>query len=181
MSSAEYTPAGFVVLGHIARAHGVHGAVVVTAYSEDPDSVLAAEHLELLSPDGKKRRPVTGLKGKAAAQGLIVKIAGIGSREAAAALKGWRLGLDRRHLPAAGEDEVYLADLIGLDVFTKQGSLIGRVADLMEAGSGLLLVVRPDEAPAKELLLPFHEEFLVDLDVAAGRLVLDPPEGLLEL
>lgn len=179
--SGEKTPDGFIVLGHIARAHGVHGAVVVNAYVEDPRSILAADRLELLSPEGDRRLPVESLKGKEAAQGLIVKIKGIGSREEAAALKGWRLGLERRYLPEADEDEVYLADLIGLEVVTAQGEALGRVRQLMEAGAGLILVVQGEGPSAKEFLIPFNEEFLVNLDMASGRLELDLPPGLLEL
>lgn len=174
-------PENFVVLGHIARAHGVHGAVVVAAYAEDPQSLLEGEHLELLSPDGLTRRSITSLKGKVAAQGLIVKIKGVSTREAATALKGWRLGVERRFLPAAADDEVYLADLIGLEVRTPQGLVLGRVHHLMEAGSGLILVVQSEERPEREVLLPFQEEFLGELDVPGGYLEFDPPPGLLEL
>lgn len=175
------TPEGFIVLGHITRAHGVHGAFVVVAYSEDPQSVLSAGQLELLSPDGLTRLPVDSLKGKVAAQGLIVKIKGVSTREAAAALKGWRLGLERRYLPEAEEDEVYLADLVGLEVRTPEGLTLGRVLHLMEAGVGLILVVARAEEPEKEILLPFHEEFVLDLDMENRRLLFDPPPGLLDL
>lgn len=180
--SGEKTPDGFVVLGYIARAHGVHGAMIVSSYAEDPESILGAERLELLSPEGERRLPVESLTGKEAAQGLIVKIKGVGSREAATALKGWRLGLERHCLPEAGDDEVYLADLLGLEVFSAQGQALGRVRRLMETGgAGLLLVVQGDEPLAKELLIPYNEEFLVSLDVAAGRVEFNLPPGLLDL
>jgi len=169
-----------VILGHIARAHGVHGALIITPYVDDPGLILEGRHLELLSPEGR-RRPVDSLKGKAAAQGLIVKIKDVSSREAATALKGWRLIMDRAHLPEPGEDEVYWADLIGLEVFNPQGQKLGRVENLMEAGAGLILVLQRAGEPGEELLLPYQEEFLVQLDLAGGRLVLDVPPGLLDL
>ena len=170
-----------VILGHVARAHGVHGALIVTPYAEDPQIILDGRHLELLSPDGLERRPVASLKGKQAAQGLIIKIKNVGTREAAAALKGWRLGMERWHLPEPAEDEVYWADFIGLQVFDAQGRELGRVARLMEAGAGLILVLDSDLSPGRELLLPYQAEFLVSLEPEQGRLVLDPPPGLLEL
>lgn len=175
------TPEDFVVLGHIARAHGVHGAVVVVPYAEEPLAMLHYQGLELLSPDGRTRRPAGAVKGKAAAQGLIIKMAGVTTREAAADLKGWRLGLGREHLPEPEEDEIYLADLIGLAVETKDGRRLGRVANLMEAGGALLLVVESTEEEGREYLLPYHEEFLVSVDEPGGRLVFDPPPGLLDL
>lgn len=175
------TPPGFVVLGHITRPHGVHGAVIITPYTDNPDAILEGRNLELLSPDGEVRRPVGSLKGKAAAQGLIVKFKNITTREAALALKGWRVGLERVFLPEAGEDEVYLTDLIGLDLFTADGKKFGRVTNLMEAGAGLILVAVPDDGTGRELLAPFHESLVVELDLEARRLTLDLPPGLLDI
>jgi 16S rRNA processing protein RimM len=174
-------PAGFILLGHIVRPHGVHGAVVVSPYTDNFDLILSGRELELLSPDGQTRRPAGALKGKAAAQGLIIKLKNVPDREAAQALKGWRLGIDRARLPEADDDEVYWADFIGLELFTPEGQPIGRVVNLMEAGAGLILVAAPADNPGGELLLPYHEDFVVELDVAGGRLTLDLPPGLLEL
>lgn len=170
-----------IVLGHIARPHGVHGALVVSPYTEDPELILEGSHLELRSPDGRTRRPIESLKGKAAAQGLIVKIKNITTREAAAALKGWSLIMAREHLPEPAEEEVYWADLLGLTVKMPDGLVLGRVEQLMEAGAGLILVVSGQDDPAKEYLIPFQEEFLVELDLPNGQVIIDPPPGLLEL
>jgi len=174
-------PPGFVVLGHIARPHGVHGAVIITPYTDNPQLILDGQGLEFLSPDGEIRRPVASMKGKPAAQGLIVKIKNITTREAAQALKGWRVGLERGLLPETREDEVYWADLIGLDLYTPDGLNFGRVTNLMEAGAGLILVAAGPDGPDHELLIPFHEQFVVDLDLDGGRLTMDLPPGLLDL
>ncbi|MDR1043751.1 MAG: ribosome maturation factor RimM [Candidatus Adiutrix sp.] len=170
-----------LVVGHVARAHGLHGALLITSYAEDPRVILDGRHLELLSPDGQERRPVASLKGRPAARGLIVRIRDLTTREAAAALKGWRLVMERRHLPEPAEDEVYWADLLGLTVFDARGLELGRVERLMEAGAGLILVLASALKPGQELLLPYQEEFLLSLDLGRGRLVLDPPPGLLDL
>ncbi|MDR3037965.1 MAG: ribosome maturation factor RimM [Candidatus Adiutrix sp.] len=182
MTEPELGSAGvFVVLGQVARPHGVHGALVVVVHTENPAAVLESSELELRSPDGLNRRRVEGLTGRATAQGLIIKIRNITTREAAAGLKGWQLVTPRDALPPLSDDEVYWADLLGLAVFTPQGQALGRVEHLVEAGGGLLLAV-PDPAEAgRERLLPFHEQFLVELNPLAGRLVLDLPPGLLEL
>lgn len=170
-----------VPLGHVSRPHGVHGAFIISPYAEDPGLILKGRHLELRSPDGRTRRPVEALKGKEAAQGLIVKIKNVTTREAAAALQGWSLVMAREHLPEPGEEEVYWADLPGLSVRTPEGRNLGRVEQLMEAGAGLILVVRDQEDPAKEYLLPFQEEFLVKLDIPNGQIIINPPPGLLDL
>ncbi len=174
-------PPGFVILGHITRPHGVHGAVIISPYTENYQSILDGQGLELLSPDGEVRRPITSLKGKPAAQGLIVKIGDVTTREAAQALKGWRLGLDRALLPEAEDDEVYWADLIGLDLFTPDGVRFGRVTNLMEAGAGLILMAAPADGSNREMLLPFQDQFVVEVDLKGRRLVLDVPPELLDL
>lgn len=175
------TPLGFIVLGHITRPHGVHGAVIITPYTANFESILDGRGLELLSPNGEVRRAVGSLKGKPAAQGLIVKLKDVTTREAAQALKGWRLGLDRALLPAVEDDEVYWADLIDLDLFTPDGERFGRVTNLMEAGAGLILVATPADGSDRELLVPFQDQFVVEVDLDGRRLILDIPPDLLDL
>ena len=169
----------FVELGRVIRPHGVSGAFIVSAYTEDPETLLAGDGLELWSPDGRERRRAEGLTGRAVTGGLIVKIPGLRRREEAAGLKGWRLVRPRALFPPLPDDEVYWADLLGLSVETIAGRALGRVGNLMEAGAGLLLVVT-DPAGA-ERLIPFQPGIIADLDLEGGRLVVDPPPGLLDL
>ena len=172
---------GYLTLGLVNRAHGVHGALVIRPFTENPAALLEGAGLELCSPDGRERRPAEGLKGRLAEQGLIVKLPGLTRREAAAALKGWRLVIPRRLLPPPPEDEIYQADLVGLKVFTLEGQALGRVTGLIEAGAGLLLAVTETTAGGRERLIPFQEQFFDEVDLPGGRLVLNPPPGLLDL
>lgn len=181
MSSAPPPVNNPVILGHVARPHGVHGAIIITPYGDNPELILTGRRIFLLSPDGLERRPVESLKGKEAAQGLIVKIKNITTREAASAFRGWRVALAREHLPEPADDEVYLADLIGLTVLVNNGRPVGRVVNLIEAGGGLILVIISSDQPDKEILVPYQEQFVVEVDLAGGRLVMDLPPGLLEL
>jgi 16S rRNA processing protein RimM len=168
----------FIALGHITRPHGVHGAVIIAPYTDNAALILSGRNLKLVSPEGKiKSAP--GLKGKEAAQGLIVKIKGISTRDEARKLAGWTIGLERNDLPPLPDDEIYWADLLGLEVYVEDKN-IGRVEKLMEAGAGLLLaVVSPGDG--KERLIPFNEEFAVSVEPDKGRLTLALPPGLLEL
>ena len=172
-------PQNFVELGRIIRPHGVGGAFIVSAYTEDPEALLSDSGLELWSPDGRTRRRAEGLTGRPATAGLIVKIPGLRRREEAASLKGWRLVKPRALLPPLPDDEVYWADLLGLSVSTLDGRALGRVENLMEAGAGLLLAVT-DQAGV-ERLIPFQPDFVAELDLEGRRLVVDPPPGLLDL
>jgi len=135
--------------------------------------------LELWSPDGRERRPAGGLAGRTASGRLVVKLPGLESREEAAALKGWRLVLPRNLLPPLPDDEIYWTDLIGLAVSTTSGLDLGRVEGLLEAGAGLILSVI--DPAGLERLIPFQPDCLAEVDLADGRLVLDPPPGLLDI
>jgi len=172
-------PENLVELGRVLRPHGVKGAFIVSVYTEDPAALLDRPGLELRSPDGRARRPAEGLAGRATDGRLVVKLPGLEGREEAAALKGWRLVLPRNLLPPLPDDEVYWADLLGLLVSTKAGRAVGRVEGLMEAGAGLLLAVI--DSAGVERLIPFQPGLLAEMDIAGGRLVLDPPPGLLDL
>ena len=173
----------WVALGRVVRPHGVHGALLLAAYTEDPVAVLAFQGagLELRAPDGLNRRPVEGLRGRMINRRLVIAIKGLITREAAATCRGWILAAPRDLLPPPRPDEVYWADLLGLAVFTPLGRPLGRIERLTETGGHLLLAVaNPDEA-GRERLLPFHEQFLAELDLSGGRVVYDPPPGLLDL
>ncbi len=173
-------PQGLVILGHIARAHGVHGAVVIVPYTESPERILAGHpELVLLSPDSQSQKPLTVVKGKEATQGLIVKIKGVTSRDEAALLRGWRVVLPREFLPEPAEDEIYLSDLVGLTTWTVDGTKVGEVTGHLETGASILLVIVNEDG--RETLIPFQDEFVVEVDLEENRLLIDPPPDLLEL
>jgi 16S rRNA processing protein RimM len=109
---------------------------------------------------------------------LLARIEGVEDRNAAEALRGVELMIDRDRLPAADEDEIYHADLIGLSAHDTGGNLVGTVVDVLDFGAGELLELKP--AQGKTFLVPFSVETVPEIDLDAGRLVIDPPEGLLD-
>jgi 16S rRNA processing protein RimM len=188
-----------IAVGQIVRAHGIRGEVIVAVRTDEPDvrfapgSVLGAE-----PPD---RGPLTVAAARWHSGRLIVAFAGIGDRTAAEGLRGTLLILDSAQIPpVADPDEFYDHELIGLGVVTAAGERVGVVADVLHHGQDLL-VIRRDGAPgapgrasvrgpagpvapaapaADEALVPFVGAIVTDVDVAAGRLVIDPPPGLLD-
>ena len=109
---------------------------------------------------------------------VLAKLSGVETREAAEALKGLKLYVPRSALPTPEEGEYYYADLIGLAVETLDGAAFGRVQALYDFGAGDLLEVKT--AHGKLVMLPFTEAAVPVVDVSAGRLVVDPPPGLLD-
>ena len=107
---------------------------------------------------------------------LIATIEGVGDRDAAQALKGTRLYIPRAALPEAGEEEYYHADLIGLAVERVGGVPIGVVKAVHDFGAGDVLEIAAEH---ETLMLPFTRDAVPEVDLANGRLVVDPPPGLL--
>ncbi|HEX7967213.1 MAG TPA: ribosome maturation factor RimM [Stellaceae bacterium] len=161
-------------MGVITGAHGVRGLVRVKSFTAEPDGLAAYGPLE----DERGERSFK-LERVGAAKGvLIMRLDGVSDRDAAEALKGVRLYLPRAALPEPGEDEYYHADLLGLAVVLRDGEALGRVRAVHEYGAGdSLEVERPD---GRVVILPFTAAVVPEVDIKGGRLVVDPPEGLLD-
>ncbi len=160
-----------VCVGAIAGAFGVRGAVRLKSFCAEPEAI--AGYGPLWTEDGARSFTVT--LDRPVAWGLAARLSGVETREAADALRGLRLYADRAALPATDEDEYYHADLIGLSVQDTGGAPLGRVAAVLNHGAGDILEIR--RAGAEPLLLPFTRAVVPTVDLAAGRIVADPPEA----
>lgn len=162
-----------VCLGAIAGAYGVRGEVRLKSFCAVPEDIAAYGPLE--TEDGDRRFDIR--LGQAVKAGFSARLSGVASKEAADALKGKRLYAPRERLPALAEDEYYHADLIGLSVFDTGGILLGEVRAVHDHGAGDLLEIASPGASAT-VLLPFTREAVPTVDVATGRLIADPPDGV---
>lgn len=124
-----------------------------------------------------KRRFSLRITGTAKGQ-VIAAIEGVSDRDAALALKGERLYVDRAALPDAEEGSYYHADLIGLVAVTVEGDRLGTVSVLHDFGAGDLVEIKVPEG--RSVLLPFNATVVPEVDLVGGRLVVDPPDGMLE-
>ena len=157
-----------ILLARIGAAHGVRGEVRVKNFAEDPHSLK--RYGPLSAGDGRlfhveRLRPAGDM--------LVVKFRGIDDRDAAEALNGIELYIDRDRLPAAEEDEFYHADLIGLAAFDASGQPLGTIVAVQNFGAGDILEVAPSRG--QSLLVPFTRAAVPLVDVAAGRVVVAPP------
>ena len=167
-------PSDRVCLGVIAGAHGVRGEVRIESFTADPAALATYGPL---SDERGQRRFTLELVGAKRGQ-LIARIAGIEERDAAAALTGLRLCVERCALPAPAHDEYYHSDLLGLAVEGRRGERLGVVKGLYDFGAGSVIEVeRPNGARA---MLPFTRAVVPVIDLPGGRLVVDPPAGLME-
>jgi len=157
-----------ICVGAIAGAFGVRGEVRLKSFCAEPRAIAA--YGPLWTEDGARSFTLT--LGAEVAGGLAARLSGVASREAAEALRGVRLYADRAALPALGDDEFYHADLIGLTVQDPGGAVLGTVAAVLNHGAGDILEVRRGTAT---LLLPFTRAVVPTVDLAARRIVADPP------
>ena len=164
-----------ICVGAIAGAFGVQGEVRIKSFTADPESI--ADYAPLTSEDGSRSFDVQLTR--AIAQGFAARLSGVRSKEEADALKGLRLFAPRDRLPALPDDEFYHADLIGLAVFDTGGKLLGTVKAVLNHGASDLLEVQVPGASAT-VLVPFTLAVVPTVDLASGRIVADPPDGLFE-
>ncbi|MFO0993206.1 MAG: ribosome maturation factor RimM [Hyphomicrobiales bacterium] len=162
-----------VLIGRVTGAHGIRGEVKLQSFTAEPQAI--ARYGPLRTDNGttieiERLRPQK--------QGFIATLKGVGDRNRAEALAGTGLFVDRASLPAPGVDESYIHDLVGLTVVTRDGTGFGKVVDVVNYGAGDLLdIARAGEA---NILIPFSDAFVPEVDVAEGRLAIDLPDGYLE-
>ena len=213
-----------LVVGRIARPHGVRGEVSVEVRTDEPDRRFGVGRVLATDPVAVGPLTVESLRWHSGR--LLIQFAGVTDRSLAEDLRGTWLTLDSAEAgPSDDPDEFHDAELIGLAVVTTTGEPVGRVTDVRHFGQDLLVIAPgpaepagPEAAPGRaapgragpvpagpaqpgrgpggpalaggrrargapdgELLVPFVAAIVPEVDVAAGRLVIDPPPGLLEL
>ena len=164
-----------VLMGAIIGAHGVRGQVRVKSFAAAPADIASYGPLE----DGRGRALTLALKG-GADDVLIAAIDGVTDRDMAEKLKGTELFVRRDALPAAGDEEFYHADLVGLEVRLRDGTHFGVVRAVHDFGAGDSLdIERPAGSAGGDVMVPFTKAAVPVVDIAGGFVVLDPPAGLL--
>ena len=163
-----------ICVGAISGAFGVRGEVRIKSFCADPAAI--ADYSPLVTEDGKSF--ALGIT-RAIKGGFAAKIVGLDNKEDADLLRNTRLYTQRSRLPALPDDEYYHSDLIGLEVVDTGGAPVGKVKTVLNHGAGDLLEVL-GKGMKDAVLIPFTKEVVPTVDLSAGRIVIDPPAGLLE-
>lgn len=168
-----------LVVGRVGRPHGLRGEVTVEVRTDDPDLRFAAgSALDTVPAD---RGPLTVVDMRWHSGRLLVRFAGCEDRNAAEELRDTMLAIDSSGLaPLDDPEEFYDHDLIGLQVVTVAGEPVGAVADVLHHAQALLVVEGSGPRSGAEILVPFVAAIVPEVDVAGGRLVIDPPAGLID-
>ena len=164
-------PAGKILLGVVGRPHGVRGLVRVQCYAAD------AAAMPGLGPFTDERGRMFSLTWRGAGVAEISELVGgvartLADRDAAARLTNTRLYVARERLPATEADEFYVSDLVGLEAVGADGATLGRVDAVHDYGGGASLEIG-------RLLVPFTRAAVPEIDLAAGRVTVVPPEEII--
>jgi 16S rRNA processing protein RimM len=162
----------WVCLAKVVGAHGLRGALKLRCFTERPADVAA--YGPLYDERGERRLELKVLR--ATPGGVVAAAADVRDRSAAEALRGTLLFVPRPALPEPAPDEFYHSDLEGLSVERSDGTRLGRVRRLDNFGGGDLIEIAADDGSV--LTLPFDRRTVPVVDLAQGRLVVEPPAEL---
>jgi 16S rRNA processing protein RimM len=158
-------------MGRISAPYGIKGWVKIQVFTETLDSLLDYPDWQI-GRNGQWRDAAiedAGTHGEY----IVAKFVGCNDRDAAFALRGQEIAVNREELPEPEVGEYYWEDLVGLEVVNREGIALGKVAKLLETGAHDVLVIKGSEETAKEILIPFVEVYVLNVDLAQGRIEVD--------
>ncbi|MGK8523430.1 ribosome maturation factor RimM [Nocardia asteroides] len=170
-----------LVVGRVAKSHGVRGELVVEVRTDEPEARFApGVTLRGRLPRSAQLRDFTVESAREHSGRLLVFLAGVTDRSAADALRGMLFVVDSADLPPSEDpDEFYDHELEGLEVRLADGTVVGSVREVLHSAAGELLEVRAAD-DGREILIPFVTAIVPTVSLADGVIVIDPPEGLLD-
>jgi 16S rRNA processing protein RimM len=168
-----------LTVGWVVKSHGTTGELVVAPRTDSPGERFAPGAVLALAPVNGSRRPVTVRSSRPHQGRLLVRFGEVADRDAAEALRGAGLLLDSAELPPTGDpEEFHDHDLEGLAARTVDGAAVGVVSGVRHGHGPDLLAI---DTAGGEVLVPFVHQIVPAVDLAAGTVVIDPPDGLLEI
>ena len=163
-----------VVMGQVTVPFGIQGWIKIRPFTALPDALLGYRRWWLKPPGSQAWQEVNRIAGRIHSDTVLAQLPGIDTREAALALRGAEIGVPREALPAAEGDQIYWADLVGLDVVNREGVLLGRVVAVQDFGAQpILRVVPAPEERKDDRLIPFVDSHVDRVDLAARRVEVD--------
>jgi 16S rRNA processing protein RimM len=166
-------------VARLLRAHGLGGEIFASPTTSDAETLFVPGRVFRVAADGADGPPELVLESARPHKGgFLLRFLGYVDREGAESLRGLEILLPEDELRPLGENEFFLHQLVGLEAWRTDGERIGPVLEVYELGGQVLLGI---ESEGRERLVPFRRELVDRVDLAAGRVWIDPPPGLLEL
>ena len=162
----------YLVVGRIVAPWGVRGEVKVTLETDFPERFEQLERVYL----GEKATSFVLERSRLHKGHALLKLGGCDDRDAAEKLRGQLVQIPIEEAMPLGEDEYYVYQIVGLDVWTTEGEHLGRVSEVLFTGANDVYVVRGEKG---EILIPAVEDVVLEIDLAGGRLTVELMEGLI--
>jgi 16S rRNA processing protein RimM len=172
----EYPTGQYVLLGKIAKVHGLRGEVKIYSYSGQPKNFYGYKEIVLVDSAGRLTGPLEVLKVRVQGKMAITQLFSVTSRNRAEGIVGHGVLVQKNRLPDTAEDEYYWYQYEGKLIQDLAGRTIGRVESLFNNGAQDILVVT---SGVGEILIPVTKNIVVQ--ETADALIVDPPAGLLDL
>lgn len=157
----------FIEIGKVINTHGVRGDLKVEPWADTPDAIVGVRKIRL--DDGSEYRMSARIHGRF----LIAHLKGVESVEEAMKLRDRILLADRRDI-AKPKDRYFVQDLLGLEVYSEEGSLLGKLTDILDYPAGSVYVVSGE----REHLIPENGGFIREIDLENGRILVQTIEGM---
>lgn len=168
----------WVVVGSVAKPHGVAGELSVVCHAQSPDIFDRVSGV-LVRGGGKPDRLRAVVSWRMHQDRVLLRLEGVTDRNRAEELRGAELCVRTSDLPPPDQGEVYLYQLEGCAVRLADGSRVGVLEGFLEIPGQQTWVIRADGG--REILFPAVRSFILSVDLDREEVVIDPPEGLLEL
>lgn len=167
-------PSTTLVVGYVARAHGISGEIAIRMFDAASEALDAVERVVLRGRDGVERE-FSVLEARQASKEVLLTLASVESRSAAEGLRGSTVLVYREDLSPPRDGEYFQGDLVGLSAVSVEGAPLGKVEEVWNAGPVPTLVIRGE---AGELLVPFADDFVSHVDLESGVVLVRPLEYL---
>ncbi len=169
------TDKDFVAVAYIVRTHGLKGDVKVIQLSDDPDRIYSLSSIFIISKNGEKKESCIN-KVKAIKGGFAISLEFSTSLSEAQQIVGSYISVPVDEVPALGKDTWYQYEIIGIEVFTTDGTCLGKVGDILSTGSNDVYIVRDKE---REYLIPAIRDVIKEVDIKGRRMVIALMDGLI--
>ena len=164
-----------IAYGKILKPHGLKGEVKVLPYSGETENFKNFKSIYIYLENKKPQE--YSISGRRFQKNLIIaKIEEIDSKEDADLLRGKEVYIDKVELPSTEDDEYYWFELIGLNVYRQDNSLVGKVDSIMDNTAQPILVIKNN---SEEYMVPLVDNFVKKIDLENSKIVIEPIDGLI--
>ena len=159
----------FLTVGKLLRSHGVNGFILISVITHFPERLVPGKVIYA----GKNYQPLTIEKVQGHRDRLMIKFQGIEDKESVAAYTNQMVYVNSRELPMLPEGEYYHHQLLGLQVFNKEGQQLGTLEEILETGANDVYLVKTFSG--EEILLPAIDGVVVEIDLVNHTMLVEPP------